>query len=192
MGYLYHGTPGEDEGFEALSQHLKGKAWAIQYILELAILTVYRNLHILNLKGPPNTDDHSAYLSNVKDMSWSYPAKENLITAHQFFKDLKASKDQEVIEAGDNILREKGMMGIPQVSIKAGPIKCRYIIFVLRSVKGQIIDALDLDYGRDWNIGLYDIISLASTRKVEKNGTLVYKGWVVQGKVTYGYCPFCS
>ena len=185
-------NPGEDEGFEVLSQCLKGEARAVQYNLELAILTEYRNLHIPNLKGPPNTDDHSAYLSNVKDVSWSYPAKGNLITTRQFFKDLKASKDWEATEVGDNILREKGMMGILQESIKARPIKCRYVIFVLHSVEGQIIDALDSDYGRDWNIRLYDIISPASTRKVEKNGTLVYKGRVVQGKVTYGYCPFCS
>ena len=186
-------NPGEDEGFEALSQCLKGEARAVQYNLELAILTEYRNLHIPNLKGPPNTDDHSAYLSSVKDVSWSYPAKGNLITARQFFKDLKASKDREAIEAGDNVLREKGMMGILQESIKARPIKCWYVIFVLRSVKGQIIDALDSDYGRDWNIGLYDIISPASTRKVEKSMVVwSTKARVVQGKVTYGYCPFCS
>ena len=125
-------------------------------------------------------------------MSWSYPAKGNLITARQFFKDLKASKDWEAIEVGDNILREKGMMGILQESLKAGPIKCRYVIFVLRSVKGLIIDARDSDYGQDWNIRLYDIVSPASTRKVEKSSTLIYKGRVIQGKVTYGYCPFCS
>ena len=83
-------------------------------------------------------------------------------------------------------------MGILQESLKAGPIKCQYVIFVLRSVEGLIINACNSDYGRDWNIGLYDIISLASTRKVEKRGTLIYKGRVVQGKVTYGYCPFCS
>ena len=185
-------NPGEDEGFEALSQCLKGTARAVQYNLELAILTEYRNLHIPNLKGPPNTDNHLAYLSNVKDVSWSYPAKGNLITAHKFFKDLKASKDPEVIEAGDNVLQEKGMMGIRQESIKAGPIKCRYVIFVLGSVEGLIIDARDSDYGRDWNIGLYDIVSPASTRKVEKSGTLIHKGRVVQGKMTYRYCPFCS
>ena len=83
-------------------------------------------------------------------------------------------------------------MGILQESIKAGPIKCWYVIFVLRSVKGLIIDARDSDYGRDWNIGLYDIVSRASTRKVEKSSSLIHKVWVVQGKVTYGYCPFCS
>ena len=97
-------NPGEDKGFEAWSQHLKGEAQAVQCNLELAILNEYQNLHILNLKGPPNTDDHSAYLSNVKDVSWSYPAKGNLITARQYFKDLKACKDQEVIEVGDNVL----------------------------------------------------------------------------------------
>ena len=97
-------TPGEDEGLETLSQCLKGEARAIQYNLELGTLTEYRNLHILNLKGPPNTDDHSAYLSIVRDISWSYPAKGNLITARQFFKDLTSSKDQEAIEAGNNVL----------------------------------------------------------------------------------------
>ena len=142
-------NPGEDEGFEALSQQLKGEARAVQYNLELAVLTEYRNLHIPNLKGPPNTNDHSAYLSNVKDFSWSYLAKGNIITAHQYFKNLKASKDREVIEVGDNVLWEKGMLGILQESLKAnmGPIKCRYIIYVLGSVEGQIINALDSDYG---------------------------------------------
>ena len=185
-------NPGKEEGYEALSQRLKGEARAVQYNLELATLTEYRNLHIPNLKGPPNTDDHSAYLSSVRDVSWSYPAKGNLITTRQYYQDLKASKDQEVIEVGDNVLREKGMMGIPQESAKAGPIKCQYVIYILHTVEGQIIDALDSDYGRDWNIGLYNIVSPASTKKVEKSGSLVYKGWVVQGKVTHGYCPFCS
>ena len=185
-------NPGEEEGYDALSQRLRGEARAVQYNLELATLTEYRNLHIPNLKGPPNTDDHSAYLSSVRDVSWSYPAKGNLITIRQFYQDLKASRDQEVIEAGENILREKGMMGIPQESAKAGPIKCRYVIYVLCSVEGQIIDALDSDYRRDWNIGLYDIISPASTKKVEKSSSLIYKGRVFQGKVTHRYCLFCS
>ena len=185
-------TPDEEEAIEALCQRLKGEARSVQYNLEITTLNDYRNLHIPNLKGPPNTNDHSAYLSNVKDVSWSYPAKGNLITPRQYYQDLKASRDTEAIEAGNTILQEKGMMGIPQESSKAGPIKCRYVIYVLRSVEGQIIDTCDSDYGRDWNIGLYDIVSPASTQKVEKSGSLIYKGRVIQGKVTHGYCPFCS
>ena len=140
-------TPDKEEALEALCQHLKGKALSVQYNLEIAILNEYRNLHIPNLKGPPNTDDHLAYLSSVRELSWSYPAKGNLITARQYYQDLKASKDPEAIEVGNIVLREKGMMGIPQESSKAGLIKCWYVIYVLRSVEGQIIDTHDSDYG---------------------------------------------
>ena len=106
-------TPDEEEAIEALCQHLKGEARSVQYNLEITILNDYRNLHIANLKGPPNTDDHSAYLSSVKDVSWSYPAKGNLITARQYYQDLKVSGDVEAIEVGNTILWYKGMMGIP-------------------------------------------------------------------------------
>ena len=140
-------TPGEEEAIEALVNHLKGEARSVQYNFELGILTKYQNLHIPNLKGPANTDDHSVYLSVVKDVSWSYPAKGNLITARQYYQDLKASKDPEAIEVGDNVLWEKGMVGILQESTKAGPIKCQYVIYVLSSVEGQSIDAHDSDYG---------------------------------------------
>ena len=129
-------TLDEEEAIEALCQHLKGKAQSVQYNLKITILNDYRNLHIPNLKGPPNTDDHLAYLSCVRDVSWSYPTKGNLITAHQYYQDLKARKDPEAIEAGNTVLRDKGMMGILQESSKAGPIKCWYVIYVLRSVEG--------------------------------------------------------
>ena len=84
------------------------------------------------------------------------------------------------------------MLGIPQESRTSGPIKAQYVIRVLRSVEGHIIDARDSDYGRDWNIGLYDIVSAASTKKIEKHGQMLWKGRSVLGKVSYGYCPFCS
>ena len=97
-----------------------------------------------------------------------------------------------MVEQGEAVLRDRGMLGIPQESGKSGPIKARYVICVLRSVEGVIIDASDSDYGHDWNIGLYDIMSAASTKKVEKHGQMLWKGRSVSGKVSYGYCPFCS
>ena len=184
--------PVEEEATEALIQRLKGEARAVQYNLELAALVDYRNKSVPNLKGPPNTDDHSKYLSQVRDISWSYPAKGNLWTACQYFQELQACKNRETVEQGEAVLRDRGMLGIPQESGKSGPIKARYVIRVLRSVEGHIIDARDSDYGRDWNIGLYDIVSAASTKKVEKHGQMLWKGRLVSGKVSYGYCPFCS
>ena len=139
-------TPDEEEAIEALCQCLKGEARSVQYNLEITILNNYRNLHIPNLKGPPKTNNHSAYLSSVKDVSWSYPTKGNLITARQYYQDLKVSGDPEAIEVGNTVLQDKGIMGIPQESSKARPIKCRYVIYVLCSVEGQIIDAHNSDY----------------------------------------------
>ena len=161
-------------------------------IWELSALVDYRNKSVRNLKGPPNTNDHSKYLSQVWDISWSYPVKGNLWTARQYFQELQTCKDREMVEQGEAVLRDRGMLGIPQESGKSGPIKARYVIRVLRSVEGVIIDACDSDYGHDWNIGLYDIVSAVSTKKVEKHGQMLWKGCSVSGKVSYGYCPFCS
>ena len=122
----------DEEGFQALAECLKSEARAIQYNLELAVLNDYRNHHIQNLRGPPNIDDHSEYLKDVKNISWSYQAQGNIITSCPYYDNLKASGDREAIEARKNILREKGMMGIPQESSKAGPIKCRH--FNLRAL----------------------------------------------------------
>ena len=184
--------PAEEEATEKLVQHLKGEAQGVQYNLELSVLVDYRNKFIPNLRGPPNTDDHSKYLSQVRDISWSYPAKGNLWTARQYFQELQTCKDQEMVEQGETVLWDRGMLGIPQESGKSGPIKAQYVICVLRSAEGVIIDARDSDYGRDWNIGFYDIVSAASTKKVERHGQIVWKGRSVSGKVSYGHCPFCS
>ena len=184
--------PAEEEATEKLVQRLKGEARGVQYNLELSVLVDYQNKFIPNLRGPPNTDDHSKYLSQVRDISWSYPAKGNLWTARQYFQELQTCKDREMVEQGETVLLDRGMLGIPQESGKSGPIKARYVIRVLRSAEGVIIDACDSDYGRDWNIGLYDIVSAASTKKVERHGQIVWKGRSVSGKVSYGYCPFCS
>ena len=181
--------PVEEEATEVLIQSLKGEAKAVQYNLELAALVDYRNKSIPNLKGPPNTDDHSKYLSQVRDISWSYPAKGNLRTAHQYFQELQACKNPETVEQGKVVLQDRGMLGIPQESSKSRPIEAWYVILVPRSIEGQIIDVRDSDYGRDWNIGLYDIMSAASTKKVEKHGQMLWKGRSVSSKVSYGYCP---
>ena len=62
---------------------------------------------------------------------------------------------------------------------------------VLQSIEGETIDTKHPDYGRDQNIGLYDIVSLASMRKVERSGQITVRGKSIKGSVDYGYCPLC-
>ena len=104
----------ELDSLNTLLLHLKSEARTIQYGLETAGLTKYRNIHILGLRGDPNTDDHSTYLSKVKKESWSYPAKGNLIMVRQFFKDLHEYRDPDKIQQREKTLWDKGMPGIPQ------------------------------------------------------------------------------
>ena len=180
------------EGFSMLNERLKAKVRATQCNNELATLANYRNLKIHDLFGPPNTTNHSEYLKEVKEIAWSYPAQGNVITARQYYDDLQVGcKDAEALNAAEDIHRHRSMMGILKES-KAGTIKCRYMIRVLQDIAGQTVDASHSKYGRDWNIGLYDIVSPMSTRKVEKNGSFIYKGKTISSKVTHGYCPFCS
>ena len=87
------------------------------------------------------------------------------------------------------------MPGIPQENTKeAGKlemIKAHYVMKVLRSVEGETIDAKHPDYSRDQNIGLYDIVSLASMRKVERSGQMTVRGKNIRGNMDYRYCPLC-
>ena len=162
--------------------------------METARLTKYRNDHMPGLKSAPNMDDHSTYLAEVKRESWSYPAKGNLLTVRQFVEELKGCPDAEKRHLADKTLRDKGMLGIPQENIKGGKweiIKARYILYVLWSIEGETIDYKHPNYGRDQNIGLYDIVSPASMRKVERSGQTTVRGKSIKGSVDYGYCPLC-
>ena len=163
--------------------------------METAGLTKYRNDHVPGLRGAPNTDDHSAYLSEVKKESWSYPAKGNLSTVRQFIKELEGCPDAEKRRQVDKTLRDKGMPRIPQDNSPKGEkrelIKARYVMKVLQSIEGEVIDAKHPDYSRDQNIGLYDIVSPASMKKVERSDQMTVWGNSIKGSVDYGYCHLC-
>ena len=185
----------ELDSLDLLFLQLKSEAQSIQYNMETAGLTKYHNNHVPGLRGALNTDDHSAYLSEVKKESWSYLAKGNLSTAWQFTKELEGCPDAKKRCLADKTLWEKGMPRIPQeTTMKGGKrelIKAHYVMKVLRSVKGETIDSKHPDYGRDQNIELYDIVSPASMREVERSGQITVRGKSIKGSVDYGYCPLC-
>ena len=188
-------TQQELNSLDTLLLWLKSKAQSIQYSMETAGLTKYCNDHIPGLRGAPNTDDHSAYLSEVKE-SWSYPAKGNISTVQQFIKRLEGCLDVEKRCQADKTLWDKGMPRIPQDNTPKGEkqelIKACYVMKVLWSVKEETIDAKHPDYGWDQNIGLYDIVSLASMKKVERSGKMTVRGKSIKGSVDYRYCPLCQ
>ena len=188
-------TQEEMDAYDTLLLHLKSEALTIQFGLETAGLTQYRNTHVPGLRGAPNTDDHSAYMAEVRKESWSYPAKGNLLTARQFFNKLQECGDPEKMSQGKKVLQDKGMPGVPQdYSPKGGKqemIKAHYVMKVLWSIKGEEIDVRHPDYSRYQNIGLHDIMNPVSMRKVEKNGQVTVRGKSISASATYGYCLLC-
>ena len=188
-------TQEELDSLDTLLLCLKSEARTIQYSMETAGLTKYHNDHIPGLRGAPNTDDHSAYLSEVKKESWSYPAKGNLSTVRQFIKELEGCPDADKKRQADKTLWDKGMPRIPQEHIPKGGkwelIKARYVMKVLRSMEGEIIDAKHPNYGQDQNILLFDIVSPALMKKVEGSGQMTVRGRSIKGSMDYRYCPLC-
>ena len=93
------------------------------------------------------------------------------------------------------MLWDRGMPGIPQDNTLPGAkqewIKARYVMKVLRSIEGEIIDTTHPDFGWEQNIGLHDIVSQESMNHIKKNGQIMFSGKVLQGKVDAGYCPLC-
>ena len=185
----------EVEALERLLLQLKSEGQAMQYSKETAGLTKYRHEHVPDLCKALNTDDHSAYLTMVKEESWSYPAKGNLETVKQYHQELAACRDEEKIAKADKTLWDKGMAGIPQENTAKGAkrerIKAHYVMRVLHGIEGEIIDNTHPDYSQEQNIGLHDIISPASMNQIEKNGQITVWSKTLSGKVDYGYCPLC-
>ena len=185
----------EQDTLDRLSLQLKSEGQNCQYSKEMADLVKYRNENVPNLRQAPNTDDHSAHLATVKQRSWSYQAKGNLQMVKQFLQDLQGCGDLEKIQCGDKMLQDRGMPGIPQDNTLPGTkwerIKASYVMKVLRSIEGEIIDTTHPDFSREQNIRLHDVVSQQSMNHIEKNGQIMFSGKVFQGKVDPGYCPLC-
>ena len=168
----------------------------LQYEKEFESFKVYRKT-IKKLRAAPNTDDHTTYICDyvLKEQAQSYSCAGNLMTARAFLKKIRAEcNDAEKIEKADKMLREKGLPGVPDESMVDGKReKClaRYVMQVLQNKAGVVVDSHHADWGRDQNIGLYDIISPMSMTKIERSGTTRFQGKSLPAKVGHGYCPMC-
>ena len=85
-------TQEELDGLDSLLLWLKSEARSIQYSMETAGLTKYHNDRVPGLRGAPNTDDHSAYLSEVKKESWSYQLRGTYLLSSSLLKNWGAAQ----------------------------------------------------------------------------------------------------
>ena len=189
-------TPEEEAARKELRNQLHSACRQIQYSLEFDEFKKYRR-NIPNLRTNANTDDHTEYLQEhvLKEQPHSYSCAGNLLTVKAFQKRLHAEcKDPAKIEKAEKALRDKILPGVPDESKEDGKrerLTARYVMQVLKNRNGTVVDSHHADWGRDQNIGLYDINSPLSMVKVEKSGTTRLQGQVLPAKVAHGYCPMC-
>ena len=190
-------TPGEKAAIEAYRQQLHSDCRQIQYSLEFDDFKKYRR-QITNLREGPNTDDHTAYLREnvLKDQPNSYSSAGNLLTVKAFHKRLhQECKDDEKLAKADKMLHRRVLPGVPDGLVDEDGQKVRllprYVMQVLQNRNGVVVDSRHADWGRDNNIGLYDIHSPLAMAKKEKNGTTRFEGKTLTGKVSHAYCPMC-
>ena len=190
-------TPEEEAARQEDHNKLHSDCRQLQYANEFENFKVYWN-SIKNLRGAPNMDDHTEYLQDhvLKNQKQSYSCAGNLLTVKAFQKKLqKECKDTEKVARIERKLGHRGLPGVPEDTMVDGKrykLLTRYVMRVLQSCDGTIVDSHHTDWGRDQNIGLYDIISPMSMAKLEWSGTARLHGKPLPIKVSHGYCPMCS
>ena len=189
-------TPSEKAALDDYRKQLHSACRQIQYSLEFDDFKAYQK-NIPNLRESANTDDHTAYIrDHVLKQPNTYPCTRNLLTAKAFQKRLhEECKDPAKVEKADKMLQDKALPGVPDDLPKEDgqrvKLTARYIMQVLQSRNGVVVDSHHADWGRDHNIGLYDINSPLAMAKKEKSGNTRFEGKSLQGKVAHGYCPMC-
>ena len=190
-------TPGEKAALDEYRQQLHSDCCQIQYSLEFDNFKAYRR-KITNLRESPNMDDHTAYIRDtvLKNQPNTYPGAGNLQTIKAFYKRLhRECHDPAKLEKADHMLHHRVLPGVPDGLVGEDGewirLNARYVMQVLQNQNGVVVDSHHADWGRDNNIGLYDIHSPLAMAKKEKSGTTRFEGKALQGKVAHGYCPMC-
>ena len=97
---------------------------------------------------------------------------------------------------GNTCSRTKGLPRIPHenkpLGAKQEHIKAHYVMHILRSIEGELIDTTHPNFGLVQYIGLHDIVSPESMNCIKQNGQVIYGGQVFQKKVDARYCPLCT
>ena len=148
-----------------------------------------------------NTDDHSAYIDYVlRNNKQSYICQSfHLFSVDAYFRRVKykigqatgKEKDwlQEVYNSAQMTLSKKlaGIKGRTSDNTLA-----RYLIRVLKSTDGEILDTSHLQYGAEQNLGLHGLVSPVATARVTWSKKKIFHDSWGDGHIEHGFCPLCT
>ena len=165
-----------------------------KYSYECQELREYRRKHItLEQMESVNLDDHSTYLTLIRQDKSQYP-HQNVMSHAQLIKQLKdhgmdekANQVRSVIEKGLNNYALARML-----PTNSPIIKPKYFIRVIQKKTGEVIDWQDGKHGEDQNISLHDLVSQMSMRRVNIKQNVTVDGHTYLTEIDARFCPFCN
>ena len=140
-----------------------------------------------------NLDDHSAYLTLIRQDLSQYPHR-NVMSCRRLLKqledhdlDAKADRVRSVVEKGLN-----SYAPAQKLPANAPVIKPKYFIRVIQKKTGEIIDWRDGKHGEDQNISLHDLVSQLSMHRVNIKQNVTVNRHTYLTEVDTRFCPFCN
>ena len=105
-----------------------------------------------------NIDDHSRYLDSLLDIKSLY-SHATMCSVQEFLAILKSKHlDEKAAQAWATI--ETGLSSFKPARVTISKdIWAQYVIWMLQTREGKIIDSEDMEYGEEQNIGLHNIVS---------------------------------
>ena len=144
-----------------------------------------------------NGADHSSFLLGRFQKEGNYMSKKssrkrNLMSVEHLLSWIaKYANDLEKrLKEAHQMTRATFLMvqGMPS-SDKCTPA---LVVRVLMDCEGNIIACDHSVYGKEQNIGLHNVVSLAAMARVTATETYIVDGVPTMIKADYAYCPFCS
>ena len=165
-----------------------------KYSIECLELIQYQKDNIPEeQRGSINLNNHTAYLQEARKDKSLYPDK-NVMSGHRLIALLekyglkeKADKIRAVIKKGLNSYAPSGMLATGDPVIEP-----KYFIRVIQKSNGEIMDWQDGEFGDDQNIGLQDLVSQMSMRRVTTTQNVTVNGRTYSVWIDCGFCPFCQ
>ena len=144
-----------------------------------------------------NGADHSAFLLGRLEKEGNYMNKKsgrkrNLMSVERLLFQITkyANEPEKRLKEAHQMTKATFLMvqGMPSCD-KCTPA---LVVRVLMDCEGNIIASDHLEYGKEQNIGLHNVVSLAAMARITTTETYVVDGVPTTIKAKYAYCPFCS
>ena len=144
-----------------------------------------------------NGADHSAFLLGRLKKERNYMIKKSGRKRNLMSVDCLLSRITKYANKPEKRLKESHQMTratFPMVQGMPSGDKCtpEVAVHVLMDCEGNAIACDHLEYGKEQNIGLHDIVSPAAMARVTTTETYVMDGVPTTIKADFAYCPFCS